>query len=410
MSDFQDVSSKTKIRSVMIILAAIPLLSLLLRYLLKRRYKAAFLIDDYILLLAWSIQFTSNALIYTETHHALGTPLPLSPSPSQTIDIRYSARLLTYSQFLAVLDVAITKWAIALVLRRFTRAPLATRLIISGAVSVSILQIVWAGLVVGDCTSGPCRSYGVLRVWAGVASGWSAAVDFCFAILPWFLIWKLNLGVGEKVALCGGTGLGVFSGVAASIKMGLVFKVEEYSVFTEEWIQYIIWTAAETATIITISSIPFYRRAISSFIHRVTSFGTFWATPREHLRTATHPTDRIRPNNPPAMVEMHKRTGVLRTQTFSVRSEIKDPDRDPTDHEGQHFGPTWRISSRPETGAGEWNVGAGHTMDSVAVAVVGPTDPHLGFHHSLYAAISPHTDLVSLSSFHQKSTHFHFSP
>lgn len=38
---------------------------------------------------------------------------------------------------------------------------------------------------------------------------WFVAADFCFAILPWFVIWDLNMKNKEKITVACGLSLGV---------------------------------------------------------------------------------------------------------------------------------------------------------------------------------------------------------
>jgi hypothetical protein len=38
---------------------------------------------------------------------------------------------------------------------------------------------------------------------------WFVAADFCFAILPWFVIWDLNMKRKEKLTVAIGLSLGV---------------------------------------------------------------------------------------------------------------------------------------------------------------------------------------------------------
>jgi hypothetical protein len=38
---------------------------------------------------------------------------------------------------------------------------------------------------------------------------WFVAADFCFAILPWFVIWDLNMKNKEKITVACGLSLGI---------------------------------------------------------------------------------------------------------------------------------------------------------------------------------------------------------
>jgi hypothetical protein len=49
-------------------------------------------------------------------------------------------------------------------------------------------------------------------------AAWCAAADFALALIPWKLVWGLQLGIREKVGVAIAMSMGILSGVCAIVK------------------------------------------------------------------------------------------------------------------------------------------------------------------------------------------------
>ncbi|KAJ5681586.1 uncharacterized protein N7477_001526, partial [Penicillium maclennaniae] len=47
---------------------------------------------------------------------------------------------------------------------------------------------------------------------------WFVAADFSFAILPWFVVWDLNMKQKEKITVACGLSLGIFAGICGIVR------------------------------------------------------------------------------------------------------------------------------------------------------------------------------------------------
>ncbi|KAK3377074.1 hypothetical protein B0T24DRAFT_509333, partial [Lasiosphaeria ovina] len=121
--------------------------------------------------------------------------------------------------------------------------------------SCSPIARVWDPLVPGTCWNG--RMLLDYNIFTGA---WSAAMDFVLALFPWLLIMRLNMRRVEKIGGCVAMSLGVLSGITAIIKTSYINQSAKWRDYSS--IDLLIWSAAETAVVITAASIPFLRLAL----------------------------------------------------------------------------------------------------------------------------------------------------
>ncbi|CAI6333752.1 unnamed protein product [Periconia digitata] len=98
-------------------------------------------------------------------------------------------------------------------------------------------------------------------------AAWCACADFALALLPWKLIWGLQLKVREKIGVSIAMSMGLLAGICAIVKGVFIGQIGQDD-FTYNGKDVMIWTAAETATAIIGASIPvlrvFFKETISS--------------------------------------------------------------------------------------------------------------------------------------------------
>ncbi|KAM0353182.1 hypothetical protein ACHAPY_002187 [Fusarium culmorum] len=97
---------------------------------------------------------------------------------------------------------------------------------------------------------------GILLI--GVGKSWFVVADFAFAILPWFVIWELNMKRKEKITVACGLSLGIFAGVCGIVRTVALdgLNANEYIYDT---VDMLIWSATESTATIMCSSIPVLR-------------------------------------------------------------------------------------------------------------------------------------------------------
>ncbi|RDW61790.1 uncharacterized protein DSM5745_10462 [Aspergillus mulundensis] len=87
---------------------------------------------------------------------------------------------------------------------------------------------------------------------------WFVAMDFAFAVLPWFVVWDLNMKHKEKITVACGLSLGIFAGICGIIRTEALsgLNAQEYIYDT---VPMLIWSATESTATIMCSSIPVLR-------------------------------------------------------------------------------------------------------------------------------------------------------
>ncbi|KAK0649972.1 hypothetical protein B0T16DRAFT_327280 [Cercophora newfieldiana] len=116
--------------------------------------------------------------------------------------------------------------------------------------------LTWLKCVPGgrpDCVALPF--YNDYSTFSG---SYSAAVDITLAMMPWPLIWGLQMKKKEKLGIALAMSLGVFAGVTAIMKTVAIPGMTKGD-FTYDGAQLVIWGNAEVATTIMAASIPVLR-------------------------------------------------------------------------------------------------------------------------------------------------------
>ncbi|KAJ6016242.1 hypothetical protein N7540_010833 [Penicillium herquei] len=87
---------------------------------------------------------------------------------------------------------------------------------------------------------------------------WFVAADFSFAILPWFVVWDLNMKQKEKITVACGLSLGVFAGVCGIVRTVALSGLDA-SEYIYDTVPMLIWSATESCVTIMCSTIPVLR-------------------------------------------------------------------------------------------------------------------------------------------------------
>ncbi|KAL1608877.1 hypothetical protein SLS59_002068 [Nothophoma quercina] len=121
----------------------------------------------------------------------------------------------------------------------------------------------WDPTIEGHCWDAVITvNYGVFN------AAWCAAADFYLALVPWTLIWGLQMRTREKIGVGVAMSMGILAGVCAIVKGVYVIQLRQAD-FSYNGKDVTIWTAVETAVAIIGASIPvlrvFFREKVSSY-------------------------------------------------------------------------------------------------------------------------------------------------
>jgi len=105
---------------------------------------------------------------------------------------------------------------------------------------------------------GTCWEPHVYTSYGMFAAGYSGIMDFVLALLPWKVIWKLQMKRKEKVGVAVAMSMGIFAGVTAIVKTTEIPTLDSPD-FSYVAAPLVLWSAAESAVTIMAASIPVLR-------------------------------------------------------------------------------------------------------------------------------------------------------
>ncbi|KAF2996808.1 hypothetical protein E8E13_001694 [Curvularia kusanoi] len=125
-----------------------------------------------------------------------------------------------------------------------------------------------------DFIPGHCINKQPSIIYGQFQAVWSALMDVMLAILPWRILWGLQMRTAEKIGVCVAMSLGIFAGVTSIIRSTYIQKLTAQDVSYESY-NAIIWAVAECSMAIVATSIPVlrvvFKQAINSAITGYTS-------------------------------------------------------------------------------------------------------------------------------------------
>ncbi|KAJ0115081.1 hypothetical protein N8I77_009725 [Diaporthe amygdali] len=227
--------------------------------------------DDYIVLAAW-VMLLADVIVTTVAAEAgLGKHID-----SVTGDTLVRTMLLSaVAQTLTILGAAWSKTSFAVTLLRLTVVSHVRYLVWFIIVSLNLFLTFTAFLPLFQCTpigrsfdpsvEGKCWDRTLVLVLTMFGAAYSAAADFALAVIPWVLIWNLQMNLKEKVGVGICMSLGIIAGATSIMrcqKIPLLLTAD----FTFESGQLSIWSAAEIATTIMAASIPVLRLWVKTIV------------------------------------------------------------------------------------------------------------------------------------------------
>ncbi|KAL8906492.1 MAG: hypothetical protein Q9171_006253 [Xanthocarpia ochracea] len=141
------------------------------------------------------------------------------------------------------------------------------------SISVSVTALIVVVLLYAQCQ--PVRTLwtpsmlkdGTGHCWNPIPSNnydifvasYFAWLDFVLAIIPVSIVWKLQMDVKKKLALCALLGLGIFAGICATIKTAHLRSMTQKEDMTWKLPQFLLWNSVEVNIIIVAACIPTLR-------------------------------------------------------------------------------------------------------------------------------------------------------
>ncbi|KUJ10401.1 uncharacterized protein LY89DRAFT_656175 [Mollisia scopiformis] len=199
-------------------------------------------------------------------------------SDELTLDhIIYGVRAEVIGQTFGIVGIATSKASVAAFLLRITIITWHKWVLYITLLSVSVIcflcalfdyircdpvDSIWNPTIVARCWMS-ADGFTTLSLVAGVIS---AAADFVLAILPWFILWNLQMKRREKNLIASSMSLGLFAGACGVIRTLNVKRVSEGTDYSYETVGLILWNSTELTVTILCATIPTLRPLIAQLL------------------------------------------------------------------------------------------------------------------------------------------------
>ncbi|KAL4808440.1 hypothetical protein BDV18DRAFT_158535 [Aspergillus unguis] len=263
-AEFLAESQAPTVKAVMWLMAGMATLFLFLRLYVRLHLKRVFGWDDLIAAVAAGCLLGYAAVCHAASDVGLGWHIQrVSQNPQYLVDV---ARYSSISQCLAIMACTLGKTSFAVTLLRIVFERWMTWLLWFVIITMNVVNILaalfvflqckdprsnWDPSVVSDCW--PDYVFMNFSLFVGAYSG---AQDFLLALLPWTIVWRLQMKKKEKMGIAVAMSLGIFAGAAAIVKTTYLVKLSAKADFTWEMVPLLNWAAAEDGLTIIAAAIP----------------------------------------------------------------------------------------------------------------------------------------------------------
>ncbi|KAK3327026.1 hypothetical protein B0T19DRAFT_151020 [Cercophora scortea] len=220
--------------------------------------------DDWLLIASWFAHLIDSALLSVMVTRGYGHH-PWDGGPIMGQDSSFMILMMTRTTF-TITAAAWSKTAFAITMLRIGEGWMKWFLwfiIVSLNVSMGLNAMIgWVGCSPvsksWDMTvQGTCLDLSVIVNIGYVSGGYSAACDFILALLPWPIIWKLQMKNTEKIGVGIAMSMGIVAGIMSSIKTAQLNKLSTGDSYDAAHLT--IWDTTEIAVTIMAASIPTMR-------------------------------------------------------------------------------------------------------------------------------------------------------
>ncbi|KAJ5973252.1 hypothetical protein N7481_010462 [Penicillium waksmanii] len=251
------------------VLVLVPGLVLALRIWCKTALSRGLGWDDLVVGLAWVLQLVYTVLITKAVQlGVIGKHVEAIEDPSI---IPPALKLVYISFVIVIIGCVLSKTSFAITLLRIVTQ--VWMKVFLWFIIITMNSIMWLCAV---CYLAQCKPAAALwntklmataQCWptsifeniALTAGAYSGCMDFILALLPWAVIWNLQMKKREKFGIAVAMSLGVFAAATAFVKTSKLVNISQVQDFTYYCSSIIIWASAETGLTIFAASIPALR-------------------------------------------------------------------------------------------------------------------------------------------------------
>ncbi|KAJ5712796.1 hypothetical protein N7493_009264 [Penicillium malachiteum] len=237
------------VQGVMWVMAIVPLIFVGMRLYVRIFLKHIFGWDDFIIIIATGFLIAYAAVCQAATNVGLGRHLTfVEENPDNLISV---ALLCDIGEALAILACTLGKTSFAVTLLRIVVKRWMIIVLWFVIVTMNLVNVLTALFVFVQCKD-------PRHLWnpAIPSKSYSGAQDFVLALLPWTIVWNLQMRRKEKLGVAFAMSLGVFAGAASIVKTTYLVALSAKADFTWELAPLLYWAAVEDGLAITAASIP----------------------------------------------------------------------------------------------------------------------------------------------------------
>ncbi|KAI9931517.1 hypothetical protein ASPWEDRAFT_25609 [Aspergillus wentii DTO 134E9] len=257
-------SQQTTLKAVMWIVSLIPLVVVCLRLYVRVFMKRVFGWDDFIVVIATGLLIAYAAVCHAAADAGLGRHIAyVAQNPKNVTQV---ALLCDIGESLAIMACSLGKTSFAVTLLRIVVKRWMVALLLFIIITMNIVTILAALFVFVQCedprhlwdpsTPSKCWPTDVWTNYALFVGAYSGLQDFILALMPWTIVWKLQMKKKEKFGVAIAMSMGVFAGAASIVKTTYLVSLSAKADFTWELTRLLIWAAVEDGLAITAASIP----------------------------------------------------------------------------------------------------------------------------------------------------------
>ncbi|KAF2202044.1 hypothetical protein GQ43DRAFT_414482 [Delitschia confertaspora ATCC 74209] len=220
--------------------------------------------DDMLMLVNLVTFILYVAFISVGTSYGIGKKYAAVPAADYSKAIMWEA----LGQAICILGIAASKGSVALFLLRIVLKTWHIVLLWFCIVTTTILAIITTTLLFLQCK--PAAFLWDHTIEGGVCwlnftavgltmASWSAFMDFVLALLPWHVVWSLNMKKKEKLTVTFGLSLGIFAGVCSIIRTYELKSLSSLDEYVYDTVPMLIWSSTEVLMTIMCACIPVLR-------------------------------------------------------------------------------------------------------------------------------------------------------
>ncbi|EAW14121.1 uncharacterized protein ACLA_071540 [Aspergillus clavatus NRRL 1] len=270
---FEDESQAPKIRGVMWTMTIVPFISVCLRTYVRLFMKRAFGWDDACAIVAVGCLIGYTAVCHAATDVGLGQHLEVVlQHPTKLVLVTL---LCNIAQTLGIMACTLGKSAFALTLLRIVVQRWLIAVLWFIIVTMNLANVLAAMFVFLQCKDpraswnhaipSECWPTHVFTDFSLFVGSYAATQDFVLVLLPWIIVWKLQMKKKEKIAVALAMSMGIFAGTAAIIKSRYLVTLSAKADLTWELTPLLIWAGVEDGLAITAASISTLKPLLSRF-------------------------------------------------------------------------------------------------------------------------------------------------